>query len=137
VHWLGTRHLAKIFGRGLGNSRDASRAVVPPGQLSSYTQLSSINYYGPPDGLRILSSNRHAGSTAQFITSKCFPLGILRSENHHYQSRPLAGRSCPVVAPPGQARRKHDVCGRMLVAAQLLHRRGKPDGSMTFADRCL
>jgi hypothetical protein len=31
------------------------------------------------------------------------PLGILRGENHHYKSRPLAGRSCSVVAPPGQA----------------------------------
>jgi hypothetical protein len=49
--------------------------------------------------------------------------------------------SYSVVAPPGQARRKHDVCRRMplkwspriLVATQLLPRRDKPDGSMTFA----
>jgi hypothetical protein len=110
--------------------RHASVGLAPAEQqLCGYRQLSSINYYRPPVAYAFSRSNRHAGNTAQFITPKESPLGILRRGNYHYDSRPLAGRSYSVTAPPGQARRKQSRVAWLLVAAQLLPRRDKPDGS--------
>jgi hypothetical protein len=49
------------------SKRHASVGLAPAvQQLSGYTQLGSVNYYGTPMACVFSSSNRLAGNTAQF-----------------------------------------------------------------------
>jgi hypothetical protein len=78
-------------------------------QLSSYTQLSSINFYGT-DGLRI---SHPIGTPKIRLNSSC--------QNDLF----WASRAAETITTIRDHWRG--------VAAQLLHRRDEPDGSMTFA----
>jgi hypothetical protein len=95
----------------LACTRHASVGLVPAGQqLSSYTQLSSINYYGPP-----------------MACAFSHPIGTPEVRLNSLRQNALLWASC--AAKIITTNRDH----WRGVAAQLLPRRDEPDGSMTFA----
>jgi hypothetical protein len=118
-------------------TRHASVGLVPAGQ-----QLSS---YAPPmvaicsDGFRPAGCPKETFWRDELSRISGVPIGCENTQAIGVRSNgsSLAACSCSVVAPPGQARRKHDVCRRkplkwsprIPVAAQLLPRQDKPDGT--------